>query len=76
LSTEFILDADPDFVFTITRGSDTPMPESMTNDPIWSSLSAFEAGHVMELDNRLFVESPGPRFIEAMIQLYGILYGG
>ncbi len=27
LSTEYILDADPDFVFTVTRGSDTPMPE-------------------------------------------------
>ena len=76
LSTEYILDADPDFVFTITRGSDTPMPESMVDDPIWSSLTAFQNGHVMELDNRLFVELPGPRFIEAMLQLNGILYGG
>jgi iron complex transport system substrate-binding protein len=76
LSTEYILDADPDFVFTVTRGSDTPMPVSMADDPIWSSLSAYQNGHVMELDNRLFVESPGPRFIDAMLQLYTILYGG
>jgi iron complex transport system substrate-binding protein len=76
LSTEYILDADPDFVFTVTRGSDTPMPDSMADDPIWSSLSAYQNGHVMELDNRLFVESPGPRFIDAMLQLHGILYGG
>jgi iron complex transport system substrate-binding protein len=76
LSTEYILSADPDFVFTITQGSDTPMPESMKTDPVWSSLSAFKNGHVMELDTRLFLEAPGPRFIEAMIQLYDILYGG
>lgn len=75
LSTEYILDADPDFVFTVTRGSDTPMPESMANDPVWSSLSAFQNGHVVELDNRLFVESPGPRMIEAMLQLYDMFYG-
>ncbi len=76
LSTETILSADPDFVFTITQGSDTPMPESMKDDPIWSSLTAFQNGHVMELDVRLFLESPGPRFVEAMLQLQNILYGG
>ena len=75
LSTEYILNADPDFVFTITQGSDTPMPEAMKDDPIWSSLSAYQNGHVMELDVRLFLESPGPRFVEAMLQLQDILYG-
>lgn len=75
LSIEAIVDADPDYIFTITRGAPTPMPESMASDPIWSSLSAFKNGHVYELDNRLFVESPGPRFVEAMAQLVNILYG-
>ena len=59
----------------MTRGAPTPMPESMADDPIWSSLSAFQNGRVIELDNRLFVESPGPRFIEAMAQLYDLFYG-
>jgi len=75
LSAEAILEADPDYIFTITRGAPTPMPESMAGDPIWSSLSAYENGNVYELDNRLFVESPGPRFVEAMLQLYTIFYG-
>lgn len=75
LSVEAVVDADPDFVFTVTRGAPTPMPETMASDPIWSSLSAFQNGRVIELDNRLFVESPGPRFIEAMAQLYDIFYG-
>lgn len=75
LSIEAIVDADPDYIFTVTRGAPTPMPESMASDPIWSSLSAFKNGHVYELDNRLFVESPGPRFVEAMAQLAEIFYG-
>ncbi|MBN1565785.1 MAG: ABC transporter substrate-binding protein [Anaerolineae bacterium] len=75
LSMEYILDEDPDYIFTITRGDPTPMPESMADDPIWSALTAFENGRVLELDNRLYVESPGPRVVEAMLTLYEILYG-
>jgi len=75
LSTEAILAADPDYVFTVTRGAPTPMPEAMAGDPVWSSLSAFQNGHVFELDNRLFVESPGPRFVDAIQQLITIFYG-
>lgn len=75
LSMEYILDQDPDYVFTITRGSDTPMPDDMAADPIWSALTAYENGQVIELDNRLYVEAPGPRVVEAMTQLYEILYG-
>jgi iron complex transport system substrate-binding protein len=76
LSMEYILDQDPDYIFTITRGAPDPMPQTMADDPIWSALSAYENGHVIELDNRLFVESPGPRVVEAMLTLYDILYGG
>jgi iron complex transport system substrate-binding protein len=76
LSIEAILDADPDVIFTITRGADTPMAESMAADPVWSSLSAVANGHVYELDNRLFLESPGPRFTDGLVMLYNIFYGG
>lgn len=75
LSIEEIIAADPAVIFTITRGADTPMAESMKSDPVWSALSAVKNGTAYELDNRLFVESPGPRFTEAMLQLYGIFYG-
>lgn len=76
LSMEYILEQDPEFVFTITRGAPEPMPDSMAADPIWSALTAYQEGRVIELDNRLFVEAPGPRVVEAMLQLYDILYGG
>lgn len=75
MSVEEIIDADPDFIFTVTRGADTPMPETMQGDPIWSALSAVQNGQAVELDNRLFVESPGPRFVEGMLQLYDLFYG-
>ncbi|HML23650.1 MAG TPA: ABC transporter substrate-binding protein [Aggregatilinea sp.] len=78
LSVEQVLDADPDFILTITRGAPgaTPIPEEIAADSVWSSLSAVQNGHVYELDNRLFLESPGPRVVDALMQLRGILYGG
>ncbi len=75
LSIEQVLDADPDFILTVTRGADTPMPETMAADPVWSALTAVEQGRAVELDNRLFVESPGPRFVDAMGQLLELFYG-
>jgi len=77
LSVESILEADPDIILTITKGPPgvAPMPEVMAVDPVWSSLSAMQNGRVYEVDSRLFLESPGPRFGEAIQELYGILYG-
>lgn len=75
LSVEQVLDADPDFILTVTRGADTPMPETMAEDPVWSALTAVQEGRAIEVDNRLFVESPGPRFVEAMQRLVDLFYG-
>ncbi|MBN1964356.1 MAG: ABC transporter substrate-binding protein, partial [Anaerolineae bacterium] len=63
LSIERVLDEDPDIILTITRGipGAAPIPEVMAADPVWSSLTAMQTGRVYELDNRLFLESPGPR---------------
>lgn len=78
LSVEAVVEADPDMILTITRGAPgtPPIPEAMATDPIWSSLSAFENGRVYELDNRLYVEAPGPRFTEALTNLFSLFYGG
>jgi ABC-type Fe3+-hydroxamate transport system substrate-binding protein len=51
------------------------MPDTMQTDPVWSTLTAVQSGHVYELDNRLFLESPGPRFTQAILQLRDIFYG-
>jgi iron complex transport system substrate-binding protein len=75
LNIEAILDADPDVILTVTRGAPEPMAESMQDDAIWSALSAVENGRVYELDPKLFVESPGPRFTDALAQLMDLFYG-
>lgn len=77
LSVEEVLDADPDIILTITRGAPgaPPIPEEIQADEVWSQLSAVQNGRVYELDNRLFLESPGPRFTEAILQLYNLFYG-
>jgi iron complex transport system substrate-binding protein len=77
LSIEKVVEADPDFIFTVTRGAPgtPPIPETMAADPLWSELTAVQEGHVYELDNRLFLEAPGPRFTEAILQLYDLFYG-
>jgi iron complex transport system substrate-binding protein len=77
LSIEEVLDADPDIILTITRGAPgaTPIPEEMQADEVWSQLSAVQNGRVYELDNRLFLESPGPRFTQAILELYNLFYG-
>lgn len=77
LSVEAVIEADPDMILTITRGAPgtAPIPEAMEADPIWSSLTAFQNGQVIELDNRLYVEAPGPRFAEALTNLFQLFYG-
>jgi iron complex transport system substrate-binding protein len=78
LSVERVLEVDPDIILTITRGGPaaTPIPEAMAADATWSALTAVQNGTVYELDNRLFLEAPGPRFPEALLQLYDLFYGG
>ncbi|MBN2305330.1 MAG: ABC transporter substrate-binding protein, partial [Anaerolineae bacterium] len=75
LNIEAILDADPDVIFTVTRGGAELVSDQMKTDDIWSAMSAVQNGRVYELDPDLFVQSPGPRFVEAMLQLYQMLYG-
>jgi iron complex transport system substrate-binding protein len=77
LSIERILEEDPDVILTITRGAPgmPPMAETIQEDPVWSTLSAVQNDRVYELDNRLYLESPGPRFTEALVGLYDVFYG-
>ncbi|NDJ76086.1 MAG: ABC transporter substrate-binding protein [Chloroflexi bacterium] len=76
LDIERILEEDPDVILTVTRGAPgtPPMPETMSEDPLWSALTAVQEGRVFELDNRLYLEAPGPRFTEAFEGLYTIFY--
>ena len=41
LSTEYILDADPDLIFLAYTSGDTPTPESVAGRPGWDGLAPF-----------------------------------
>lgn len=75
LTTEEIVAADPAMIFTITQGASTSMAETMKTDPVWSALTAVKNGKVYEMDVHLFLQSPGPRFVDAILQLYDTMYG-
>jgi iron complex transport system substrate-binding protein len=77
MSVEDILASDPDVILTITRGAPgvTALPDAIQADPLWSEMTAAQNGRVYELDNILFLQSPGMNFPDAFLQLWDILYG-
>ena len=48
---------------------------SLKDVPGYSDLSAVKAGNVHELDVELFLQAPGPRVMEAMREMFLLLYG-
>jgi iron complex transport system substrate-binding protein len=77
LSVEQAVTEDPDVILTI---SPAPAPAPALSDvlkdvPGYSDLSAVKAGKVHELDVDLFLQAPGPRVIEAMREMFSLLYG-
>ena len=68
MSTEAILMANPDVLVTITPAP-APAPrlsESIKQIPPFAGLTAIRTGNVVEADVALFLQSPGPRIVEAV----------
>ncbi len=73
MSTEAILMANPDVLVTITPAP-APAPrlsESIKQIPPFAGLTAIRTGNVVEADVALFLQSPGPRIVEAVEFLKG-----
>lgn len=68
LSGEFVLEADPDFIFFTNCCGDTP--ESIASRGGWADLTAVQAGQVHELDDDL-ASRWGPR----MVQFFELVAG-
>lgn len=78
LSTEEILLSDPDFIFYTTMGDEsagTAYMESLTADPVWSTMTAVKEGRVFLLPKDLFQYKPNSRWEEAYAYLINLLYG-
>ena len=81
LSLEYILQADPDFIFIVQRGDDTEgmrehVARTLESDPAWSRLTAVREGRVYFMDKNLYNLKPNHRWGEAYEKLEEILRNG
>ena len=68
---------NPDYIFTITPAP-PPAPrfaDIFVANPMTGFLTAVQAGNVHELDATLFIQAPGPRFVDA-VEMMTELIGG
>lgn len=79
LSMEEIIDADPDYIFISTMGSESAAKEYMNavlKEPAWQSLSAVKNGDYVYLPKDLFQFKPNARWDRAYQYLIDLVYGG
>jgi iron complex transport system substrate-binding protein len=78
LSMEYILSADPDYIFVVQRGDDAEgmrayVEENLLSSPVWQQLNAVKDGRVYFMDKNLFNLKPNHRWGEAYAILEEIL---
>jgi len=79
LSIEEIIDADPDYIFISTMGSESAAKEYMNavlEEPAWQSLSAVKNGDYVYLPKDLFQFKPNAKWDKAYQYLIDLAYGG
>ncbi len=81
LSKEYVLARDPQIILLVEEGGegkifepqvDNAQIEQWKKDPVYSRLEAVKKNRVYKLDARLFYY-PGPRLVDALDQLAGII---
>lgn len=75
LSAEFLLDADPDFIFLADTVCCGQSAATVAERPGWDQLSAVAKGNVVELDDSV-ASRWGPRIVELMTTIADEVYGG
>ena len=78
LNVEYILEQDPDYIFTVQSGDDKEGMEKALQDlfygnPAWSELTAVKEGRIYYMDKRLYNLKPNARWGEAYEGLEEIL---
>lgn len=78
LNIEYILQEDPDYIFTVQQGDDTEAAEQALKELYadgspWSQLTAVKEGKTYHMDKRLYNLKPNARWGEAYEELERIL---
>lgn len=79
LSLERIMEADPDCIFIVRQGQDSPaiaenLGRLLTDHPAWASMTAVREGRVYDMDPQLYNLKPNHRWGEAYEKLADLLY--
>ena len=79
LSLEYIIAAEPDYIFVVLQGSDPTramdtLEETLLSDPAWAGLNAVQEGRFYTLEHSLYNLKPNARWGEAYEKLADILY--
>lgn len=79
LSLEHILQADPEYIFVVQRGSDVEgtraaVDAMLADQPAWKEITAVQNGHVFYMDKTLFSLKPNARWAEAYKVAEGLLW--
>ena len=79
LTLEAILEADPDYIFVVSMGSDLDvarktLEDTLLSNPAWSTLTAVREGRFVTLDRELFHLRPNARWAESYQIIFDLLY--
>ncbi len=79
LSLEYIIAAEPDYIFVVLQGSDPSnametLQQTLLSDPAWAGLEAVRKGRFYTLEHSLYNLKPNARWGEAYEKLADILY--
>ena len=79
LSLEYIIAAEPDYIFAVLQGSDPTdametLEQTLLQNPAWSELRAVRDGRFYTLEHELYNLKPNARWGEAYEKLADILY--
>lgn len=71
---ETLITLNPDVIILAPHGSSGMTSEQLLSDPDYATISAVVNGNVFELSNGDIILRAGPRIVDAIVEVYGMLY--
>ena len=76
LSLERIVTANPEVIITITAGppGGPTLADQLKSNPAYAGLAAVKSGRVHNVDVEVYLQAPGPRAADGLLQLTSLLH--